>query len=78
VVIPKIEKGDTLVMKKKHPCGSFEFEVLRTGSDIRIRCRGCGHDLTVPRIKLEKNIKRIEQNQATDKDNGGNKNEQQP
>ncbi|MBE6642431.1 MAG: DUF951 domain-containing protein [Clostridia bacterium] len=47
-------------MKKKHPCGSVAFEVLRTGSDIRIRCLGCGHDLTVPRIKLEKNIKKVE------------------
>ena len=47
-------------MKKKHPCGSFEFEVLRVGSDIRIKCKTCGHDMTVPRIKLEKNIKKVE------------------
>ena len=53
--IPKFDKGDLLIMKKKHPCGSFSFEVLRTGSDIRIKCTGCGHDLTVPRVKLEKN-----------------------
>ncbi|MBQ7968232.1 MAG: DUF951 domain-containing protein [Clostridia bacterium] len=58
--IPKFEKGDTLIMKKKHPCGSSSFEVLRTGSDIRIKCTGCGHDLTVPRVKLEKNIKKVE------------------
>ena len=58
--IPKFDVGDTLIMKKKHPCGSLSFEVLRTGSDIRIKCTGCGHDLTVPRIKLEKNIKRVE------------------
>ncbi|MBR5314676.1 MAG: DUF951 domain-containing protein [Clostridia bacterium] len=58
--IPKFEKGDTLIMKKKHPCGSVSFEVLRTGSDIRIKCTGCGHDLTIPRVKLEKNIKKVE------------------
>ena len=51
--------GDRLQMKKKHPCGSFEMEVLRVGSDIRIRCAGCGHDVTVPRVKLEKNIKKV-------------------
>ncbi|MBR6681906.1 MAG: DUF951 domain-containing protein [Clostridia bacterium] len=58
--ILKFDKGDTLVMKKKHPCGSLTFEVLRTGSDVRIKCTGCGHDMTIPRLKLEKNIKKVE------------------
>lgn len=58
--IPRFDKGDTLIMKKKHPCGSVEFEVLRTGSDVRIKCKGCGHDMTLPRLKLEKNIKKVE------------------
>ena len=57
--IPKISVGDTLRLKKKHPCGSFDFRVLRTGSDIRIVCEGCGRDLTVPREKLEKTITKI-------------------
>ena len=51
--------GDTLTMKKPHPCGSNQFTVTRIGSDIRIKCVGCGHDITVERIKLEKNIKRV-------------------
>ena len=49
--------GDILVMKKPHPCGGHEFEVLRVGSDIKIRCNGCGREVVVPRVKLEKNIK---------------------
>ncbi len=57
--IPKFDKGDTLLMKKTHPCGSMQFEVLRVGSDIRIKCKGCGHDMTLPREKLEKNIKKV-------------------
>jgi hypothetical protein len=57
--IVSIHTGDILVMKKPHPCQSFQMEVLRVGSDIRIRCLGCGHDVTVPRIKLEKNIKSV-------------------
>lgn len=60
MIIPKFDKGDTLIMKKKHPCGSFSFLVMRTGSDIRVKCLGCGHDMTVPRLKLEKNIKKVE------------------
>lgn len=61
--IPKIEVGDVLVMKKQHPCGSKSFKVMRVGSDIRIVCTSCGRDVTVPRIKLEKNIKKIEKNE---------------
>jgi len=44
-------------MKKPHPCGEHEFEVLRVGSDIKIKCVSCGREVTVPRVKLEKNIK---------------------
>ena len=60
-VIPQILVGDILEMKKPHPCSpkSVRFRVLRVGSDIRIACVSCGRDLTLPRIKLEKSIKRI-------------------
>ena len=51
--------GDTLVMKKPHPCGENCLTVLRIGSDVRVRCPGCGRDVTVPRVKLEKNIKSV-------------------
>ena len=55
-----VRVGDKLIMKKNHPCGSNEFEVLRIGMDFRIRCLGCGREAMVPRVKAEKNIKRIE------------------
>lgn len=51
--------GDQVKMKKPHPCGSHEWEVLRTGIDFRIKCLGCGHEVMVPRKKFEKNIKAI-------------------
>ncbi len=50
---------DTLELKKNHPCGARLFSVLRIGSEVRIRCLGCGRDMTVERIKLEKSIKRV-------------------
>ena len=50
---------DILVMKKAHPCGSREWLVLRTGMVFRLRCRGCGHEVMLPRFKAEKNIKQI-------------------
>ncbi len=61
-VLPKSFKvGDILVMKKNHACSAEakKFTVLRVGSDIRMVCNGCGHDITLPRIKLEKNIKSV-------------------
>ncbi len=51
--------GDLLVMKKKHPCSSDTFKVLRIGSDVRIVCTGCGRDLTLGREALEKSIKQV-------------------
>ena len=51
--------GDVLEMKKSHPCGEKKFLVLRVGMDFKIRCLKCGHEVMVPRIKIEKNIKNI-------------------
>lgn len=46
-------------MKKPHPCGNVRLKVMRVGSDIRVICEGCGRDMTLPRVKLEKNIRSI-------------------
>ena len=51
--------GDTLELKKPHPCGGRLFTVLRVGGEMRIRCLGCGHDMVIDRIKLEKAVKHI-------------------
>ena len=54
-----VRVGDILVMKKNHPCGCNRFLVLRSGMDFKIRCQKCGHLVMVPRLKVERNIKRI-------------------
>ncbi len=51
--------GDILELKKQHPCGSHSFKVMRIGSDVRVICCGCGRDMTINRIRLEKSIKKI-------------------
>ncbi len=56
----KIEVGDTVTLKKKHPCGSFAWEVLRSGADFRLRCLGCDHQVMISRRDLEKRIKSIQ------------------
>lgn len=55
-----IRVQDILVMKKVHPCGSDRWQVLRTGADIKMRCLGCGHELMIPRFKIEKNIRAVQ------------------
>ena len=54
-----IRLNDILEMKKEHPCGGKRFTVLRAGMDFRIKCEKCGREVMVPRIKLEKNIKKV-------------------
>ena len=46
-------------MKKQHPCGSNEWEIIRMGMDIRIKCLGCGHSVLIPRRDFDKKIKKI-------------------
>jgi hypothetical protein len=57
--IIKFDTTDKLCMKKKHPCGSDVFTVMRSGTDVRIICDGCGRDLTLGREALEKMIKKV-------------------
>jgi hypothetical protein len=51
--------GDIVQMKKDHPCGSKEWEVIRIGADIKIKCCGCGRLVMLPRVKFEKDVKKI-------------------
>lgn len=55
----KFAVGDTLVMKKAHPCGAKQFQVLRVGSDIRLICQGCGRDMVLPRERVEKALRKV-------------------
>lgn len=54
-----IQLGDIVKLKKQHPCGSHEWEVLRIGMDFRLKCTGCGHQIMMPRKQLEKNVRGI-------------------
>jgi len=54
-----IRLNDILVMKKPHPCGNNEWEILRIGADFRIKCCKCGHLVMLPRPKFEKGVKKI-------------------
>lgn len=51
------EVGDIVKLKKQHPCGSNEWEILRVGADFRLKCLGCGHQVMVTRKLVEKNTR---------------------
>ena len=53
------EVGDIVFLKKPHPCGSNEWNILRVGADFRLECRGCGHQIMVERRLVEKNTKKL-------------------
>ena len=53
------EVGDIVRMKKPHPCGSYEWEILRTGVDFRLKCTKCEHLIMIPRPKFLKSAKKI-------------------
>ena len=54
-----IQVKDIVTLKKQHPCGSHDWEVLRMGADFRLKCMGCGHQIMIPRTKLGKKRKEI-------------------
>lgn len=51
------EVGDIVKLKKPHPCGSSQWEILRVGADFRLKCMGCGHQIMVARKLVEKNAR---------------------
>lgn len=60
----QFDLGDVVQMKKQHPCGTNEMEIIRMGMDIRIKCIGCNHSILMPRSKFEKRMRKVLRSQA--------------
>ena len=58
-MIESFDLGDIVEMKKQHPCGSKNFEVIKLGADIKIKCTGCGRIIMLPRSKFQKDAKKL-------------------
>jgi hypothetical protein len=58
-MLPDLSLGDIVQLRKPHPCGSREWEVVRLGADIGIQCKGCGHRILLERRDLAKRLKAI-------------------
>lgn len=49
--------GDIVRLRKPHPCGSHDWEVVRLGADIGLRCQGCQRRVLLPRRTVERRLK---------------------
>ena len=55
--------NDRVIMKKEHPCGTNEWEIIRLGVDIKIKCVNCGRSVMIPRIEFNKKLKKVLRNE---------------
>jgi hypothetical protein len=65
-MITNFNLGDIVQTRKGHPCGSDQWEVIRLGADIKIKCVGCGRIIMLPRPKFEKSVKKIIKSNASE------------
>lgn len=54
--------GNIVSVKKQHPCGSKEWEILRLGMDIKLKCCGCGRIVMIQRAKFNRIAQKIRGN----------------
>ncbi len=58
-MLPDLELDDHVRLRKPHPCGSYEWKVLRLGADVKIECLQCGRTVMLPRRKLARRLKQV-------------------
>ena len=56
-MIMEIKRGDVVRLKKKHPCGSYQWQVVRLGADIEIKCLKCQHHVLLKRSVVERRVR---------------------
>ncbi len=59
MIYDEIRLGDVVQMRKPHPCGSYQWRVVRLGADIGIRCNGCEHRVLLPRSRFLRQVKSV-------------------
>lgn len=51
--------ADTVKLKKPHACKNNDWEILRLGADIRLKCMGCGHIVMLSRVEFNRRLKKV-------------------
>jgi hypothetical protein len=57
--VPEIHLDDMVRLRKPHPCGGYEWRIVRLGTDIGLVCTTCGRRVLLPRGKFNKRLKAI-------------------
>jgi hypothetical protein len=52
-----VQVGDIVRLRKPHPCGGYDWQVVRLGADIGLKCQTCQHRVLLTRRELEKRLK---------------------
>jgi hypothetical protein len=55
----EIRLGDILRLKKRHPCGGFQWEVVRLGADIGLVCQTCKRRVLLDRLVVERRVRQV-------------------
>ena len=58
-MVEDLRLGDTVRLRKAHPCGGYVWEVVRVGADVRIRCLECDRRVLMSRSELDKRVKAV-------------------
>ena len=66
-MVENLSLGDMVELRKPHPCGSFNWKIVRLGADIKIRCIACERQIMLSRSELKKRTKSVESNPDIDK-----------
>jgi hypothetical protein len=62
--------GDVVRLKKPHPCGGYDWTVVRLGADIGLKCQRCGRRVLLPRRELERRLKQFLHRVVSENDRG--------
>jgi len=58
-MLPDLQLKDVVRLRKPHPCGSYEWTIVRLGADIGLECKGCGRRVLLPRRELLRRLKAV-------------------
>lgn len=57
IMLPELNIGDVVRLRKPHPCGGYEWRIVRLGADIGLECLKCGHRVLLSRRELAHRVK---------------------
>lgn len=58
-MLPELQLNDLVRLRKPHPCGSYDWKIVRLGADIGLECLGCGRRVLLERRELARRLKKL-------------------